>query len=254
MSGVSVIKVEGKYFTVFSVTYRQSSAPAPLPLPPPTTLVGALSASLARIRHEPETAQRRNELASRAIELLDTVKYAAFGVREGTAIPFQDLSRFLMASYQHRSYLHFGALAFGRVSAPIRFSILYFVNSKEYADLTKAAWGILAIGNKESLVSVDDVRVLPLRSTKLDEGETIYYVPSDIVSREISSCKRIHMWPLVPEAYMAKGAKMEEWLAPLSSLGPIGGKMRIRRNNKGIFTEIGDELVLVPKQVLGDNG
>ena len=253
MNILSVIRVYGEFFTGFSVIYpSQTSAPTPLPLPPPTTLVGALSASIARVRKEPETTFENGSLASRAVELLDVVKYATFGIKDGYAIPFQDLSRYLMAPYQHRPHLHFSALAFGRVSATsLKFSILYFVNTEDPSALARMAWGILALGNKESLVSIEDVKVLSVEVVNIDEGETIYYTPSKIAT-PLASCKATYMWPLTPEAYKARGAALEEWLIPIDPLSFVGGAMRVRRNDKGIFVKVGEDLVLIPKRVLGE--
>ncbi|HID05376.1 MAG TPA: type I-A CRISPR-associated protein Cas5 [Aigarchaeota archaeon] len=252
MTPLSAIRVQGRFFTAFSVSYPgQTGAPTPVPLPPPTTLVGALSASIARVRREPETSIKGGSLSSRAVELLDAVKYATLGVRDRHAIPFQDLSRFLMAPYQQRAYLHFSALAFGRVSAMLlRFSVLYFVDSGRSEDLAKMAWGILTLGNKESLVSVDEVEVLPVEVVDADEAETIYYAPARLAD-PLRSCKTTYMWPLTPEAYKAKGAKPEEWLIPINPLGFIGGSMRIRRKKEGAFAQVGGDLVLIPRNILG---
>lgn len=256
MPGALAVRARGRFFSTFSVAYpRQTSAPASLPVPPPTTLVGALSASHAALAKSPEVVVTEGSLASRSVELLRWVRYAALALDEGRAVPFQDLMRYLMLPYQHRTgpRYWFGASAFGRVSAPLGFSVVYIVDEERADYVSKLAWGLVRLGSKESLVEVDDVRVLEVVESGRRGAATAYYTPARLAScRE--GCAEVYMWPLSPDAYTRKGAGLEKWLVPYSPYGSYGGVMRVDVVGDGVVLDLEGEELVVPRSVLTGGG
>jgi len=175
---MKAVKVELEYHWGFSIRRPYLSASEPsLKIIPPTSLIGALSRGLAYLNGWSEVVERENKYYSSAIRILNKCKWATMALK-GTFLPgiglveTRDILRAVIAHYQRRENIEPGAVMFapqlhGRVYAPsLRVCAVYIVEDDYLTEVSRATWGILALGCKESLVSVEDVKVVGLEESK----------------------------------------------------------------------------------------
>lgn len=268
---VKAIIVELEFFSTFSINVpSQTASPSPLPIPMPSTLVGALAASYFRLVKGTEVVFKNGMPYSSAAKLLwdGAVIYAIGGFKNPTSITFQDLARVIILPYQRRKTeeFTFAATGFGRALARGIFTALYLVSNKWADILSKAAWGITAVGNKESLTEVRDVAVEDITFASPEEGEsveTMFYVEADIAECAAESCISVTAWPFGGEAYASRGVRGEEsvrlktWHVPFRN-GLYGGYMKVRPiagratvlkiSMRGVY-----EYVIIPRNLLSSS-
>ncbi len=204
----------------YSVRPPGLSAGGPsLPLPPPSTLVGALAAGLARAlgwsEYSLEPGRRgRVRVASTAWTLARHLLGAGARLVGGVAV-FQDVVKYSTLPYQTPGNLAdpaqwFGAQNFGLTIAPgsnVEFVLVFDDTLEEEGVdeglLRAAAASMFRIGSKESLVSVEDYAVG--RASQASGGSTSLYAPRDCVEfgyLEPGSYLEFEAWnPRCPQAY-----------------------------------------------------
>lgn len=256
--------VEGIFHWGFSVRIATESAGAQYyPYPPPSTLIGALAYGLSVVRRQPECVELRDgkstTLASAAALMHGVVRWAAFAfsdrfpVMHAAAVGYSDFIRAFRLPYQRgmrhtwdQSDMWYGVSAHGKVYAcDAGFKIIYLVDENRLRelelgkhDLLTAAYSIVRIGARESLVSVtsaevtEDLEVLTAERAA-EPFETEYYFPSRL-AEDVEDAELVHLpkldprlWEFRPDSPIALHDH-EEFYAP-TSLGFIirPGKMRV---------------------------
>lgn len=159
----------------------QSKMRASLRVVPPTTLVGALAYSLARVvGNRVETIYGSRSAYSWAESLRGAFIYV------GSRLSVDSVS---YGSILKVNYLYRGSVLQGITALPVEVTAgtrsyvdaLYVVDEGALAergfglrDLERAAWGIVRLGSRESVVSVDEVSVGEGEFGEADEAATEY--------------------------------------------------------------------------------
>lgn len=144
-----------------SVYYPQATTTAPAyPLPPPTTLIGALAYPYLRKTADSEVEIVGGKPYSLARRLLNKVLYTSAG-SEGYSMS-RDVERVLQAIYLRKDYWGRAEMLYTIGVRGVTYYlddnlyILYIVSDRSLADY---AYGIVRLGRKESMVTVEDVVV-----------------------------------------------------------------------------------------------
>lgn len=184
-----VVKALLSYHWGFSVRKPFFSAQQPtFRVPPPTTLMGALARAFASASGWPETFRSNGGLFSSAARLYRACPWATAAIVDENVLPSvgpvetRDVMRAVIAHYLRRENVEPGAVMFapqphGKVYAP-GFKLLaafLFTDDGEAREASRLAWSICAVGCKESLVSVEDVRLLSLDRVSDRLVETRFY-------------------------------------------------------------------------------
>lgn len=234
----------------FSIREPGFTAASPsLPLPPPTTIVGALAASYAKLKELPEVINGR----STAAILLQKgyVAYALAGFINGKTTLQQDLTRILIIMYQKRKTPNhwFAAHAIGKTYAIGELLMMYIVRNDIAESLSKAAWGITRVGTRESLITVKEVKVLDIE--KLDKKiiNTPFYVEESLV-KPISWARPLEFWELNPDSFRVKSVpKRVVYYVPYSA-GIYGGFMRVRISNEASVIKVDEFEAIIPSKLV----
>lgn len=234
-----------------SVYYPQASTTAPAyPLPPPTTLVGALAYPYLRKTMNIEVEVVGGKLYSPARRLLSKVLYASAGA-EGYSIS-RDAERLFQAIYLRKGY-------WGRTEMLYTVGVrgvthyldddlylLYVVSDRLLADY---AYGIVRLGRKESLVTVEEVYVERLEDVVKSVGRgsftTFFYYPTRVaVHCPDDRAYAIHM-PKLSEANFTSTRlpEAEEFCVPR-------GKVSSELREGGALILISGLEVPVPREVV----
>ncbi len=246
----------------FSIKYPgQSAAQEAFPYPLPSTLLGALASGYARLKGLPE---KTGEKESSTVRLLDMVRYVTACMR-GYGVKQLDPQRNVVIGFQRKErrknprYWH-GLQAMGKVYAlKTRLHILYLVGEKHVEELAKAAWNIVYIGGKESLVNVEDVELHVIEVLDEDYGETCYMTPAEIVEEPPENGLKISFWDWRDRRSYQYGQTprlVKEYYIPYTHgmfYGCVDGEcMNILLDlEKGVFIRIGDDYVPIPRKILG---
>ncbi|RLI29097.1 type I-A CRISPR-associated protein Cas5 [Candidatus Bathyarchaeota archaeon] len=206
VDGFRLLRVKFRFSWGFSVRLPGTSASEPtLKLPPPTTLIGALARGLAYVLDLPEVYVERGEMVSTAEKVSGFTRsvHLSLLTEEGKA-PFwsimSDITRMQALQYLQPKYWRlehmdtwFGVHSVGKVYIPSVLSEgIYVIDGSEAeralggdwrSVLIKSALSMTAVGVKESIVSVEDARLTPMRHIKT-EGyvSSRFYFPSKAVS------------------------------------------------------------------------
>jgi CRISPR-associated protein Cas5a/b/c len=189
-----LVDVVGTFHWGFSIQSPEASkAQLPLSVPPPTTLVGALSYPLFRTYREyrGETLMEEGKLYSITKLLYDFIECTSIAFEgEYSGYPWQDISKLVTVVWHyHRKNrrgipkYETGALPTGKVYTQGRAKIIYVLREGfvEKEKLESAAWQITRIGSKESIFSVEKIRVSEVEP-KITEGKikTRFYFPMEL--------------------------------------------------------------------------
>jgi len=195
---MKAIKVHAKLHWGFSIRKPFFSASQPtFKVPPPSTLIGALSRAYAYLEKLPETLVerlgKRIDYYSTSVKLLTTCKWASLALIDEHLLPkeglveTQDIMRALIAPYLRRENIYPGSRmlyapqAHGKVYFPDLDILITYLTDDAHADiLRRTAWGITAIGCKESIACVVDVKVLNLSIREDEIITTRFYFESDL--------------------------------------------------------------------------
>lgn len=217
--------------------------------PPPTTLIGALASSLARICGWPENL--KEELISSADLVRRFVRSAHLEVFLA-ASPFSDINRIY---WIHRGELQSDAVALDKIyvsptkeNYPI-FNIVYVIENEkgrqvlgnEYEKLLiEAGWAITRIGQKEGVTSVTNCQLYKELSTHV-EGSTSYYFPADLASFSPKTYKQIRVvnWRKVPMGQYV-GAEKINLVIPYSEGQLRSTPVRVTTSEDGVVLSNGN--------------
>ncbi|RSN72531.1 MAG: type I-A CRISPR-associated protein Cas5 [Thermoproteota archaeon] len=236
-----------------------ASQPALL-IPPPTSLLGALARAVAYFKEWPETIMIKGKLYSSASLLIQDVPWTALALADERfigpilgLIETRDMIRALIAPYQRREHAYpgsrvlFGVQPHGKIYAPsMHLYVIYFTRTR---DIEKYIWSITSLGNKESTVSVSDVRIAEVELNAGDnEIETLYCFPSSLGEviegkflKEVLSKPSLEHYELGVARDLAKN--WEEFVIPLT-------QTRVRLHEGAVAVRVNDETVIVPQEVI----
>jgi CRISPR-associated protein Cas5a/b/c len=286
--------VEGVFHWGFSVRLVTESAGAQYyPYPPPSTLIGALAYGVSSVKGLPESiispaGKGSNTILSTVAQIHRAVRWATFAYsskfpqRPVGAVGYSDFIRAFRLPYQRgqrhtwdQSDMWYGVNAHGRIYAcGAGFKAIYLVNEKglkelelSETDLLRAAYSIVRIGARESLVSVVSAEVTrdveAQRSGEVKEPlEIEYYFPARL-AKEVEHAELVHLPRLDPRLWEFRPNRPvalhehEEFYAPLG-LGFVRkpGRMLVDRLAEGAIVVIarfkgGVERLVAPAEVLG---
>jgi CRISPR-associated protein Cas5a/b/c len=284
--------VKGAFHWGFSVRIVTESAGAQYyPYPPPSTLIGALTYGLSAVAGLPECRLSADAaLMSSAASMYGIVRWAAFAFSDGTsvvqrsaAIGYSDFIKAFRLPYQRGARhtweqrdMWYGVSAHGKVYAcGSGFKALYLIDEGRLkglgvsdSDLLTAAYSIVRIGARESLVSVAaaeasrDVTVSMAGEVKAP-FETEYYFPARL-AEDVEEAETVHLprldvrlWEFRPEGPVALHDH-EGYYVP-SSLAFIlrPGRVRVKKLAEGgalltaRFDDDRVERLVVPSEAVG---
>ncbi len=214
---MKAVRVLLKLHWGYSIKHPSFSAGQPsLRYPPPTTLFGALSYPLAVMRGLPELVLEEGDLYSTAARMLGQVLWACFrfdGFNPRMLLETRDISRVLIAPYVRAENVYPGSQniwavqVHGKVYAPgLTLDVVYLTRDEIVEEVARAAWGIVRLGCREALVSVENVMVLEAR---LVEGvgvvKTAYSFPLSLAR----ACKGSYTVETLPAPYTLD--KLRSW-------------------------------------------
>lgn len=256
-----LVLVKSKIFWGYSIKYpTQTAAQDSIPIPPPTTTLGALAAPYAKYMKLPEALIIDGKTYSTAAKLLldKVVKYCTSGIEDPNAVKYSDISRSIILPYQRykERRFHFAAQSVSKIYAPSldkRLLLAYLVNDNYVELVSKIAWGITSIGNKEGLISVDDVSVYDVRKVSKPVVETPFITPSSL-AQCISGCIEVESCSLDVSSYSAGTiCKNEIYLIPVCPdiKDLFGGQMKVSVSKDAAVVEItlnsGSTYIVLPK-------
>ncbi len=244
------LNVFSQYSTYLPSTSASSEA---YPLPPPTTLVGALAYPYTRLKYG---VREYINGYSPAIELINEVKYASAGIPlDEIIVPTKNIERLYQHIYLRPDYRRDVGRAYTVGVRPVLYAnkmyLLYIVRGSK-PDIIKYSYGIIRVGRKESLVSVNKVYVYKVDDIISSDKvcETKFYFPSRIalnwVEKDVSGTE-INM-PAIRKENFGKGKiYYEKYVVPIPfSLNPI----RVAINDKGLILKINNTCVPVPGDII----
>ncbi|MEM0368802.1 MAG: type I-A CRISPR-associated protein Cas5a [Desulfurococcaceae archaeon] len=231
-----------------SVYYPLATTSAPsYPLPPPTTLAGALAYSYLRVKQFTEFV---DEGFSPVVRVLDKILYATAGA-EGW-MPSRDTERIYQLIYQRKERWNNLELAY---TVGVRGN-MYYVNDELYLfyvltdeKLAKHAHGIIRMGRKENLVSVEEVVIEELEKVAqpkdVRDFTTYFYFPEEVAV--CADCDILEMPKL------SKGNFKSGVVVPVMGrycISRVFGAVRGKLKSNGAIVKISGLEIPLPEQVV----
>lgn len=277
------LTVKARYHWGFWVRMpTMSKFQATLPIPPPTTIIGALAYPLIRngvlsvdgVRLEGELLFDPEAGVMSPAGLLEKYVHAAarfdpIAVRGGMALGYvwDDINKYVTLLFQEftrlteeekhvggRRYLmryRTGALPTGKVYYPSGISIVILVDEAMRSivdgdlekELVKAAWQMVRVGSKESIVSVEDVTVSKARPLGNRRVKTSYYFPVRAGAVEEGDFYSVAFWR--GGWSRSRVAGYEEYVIPGSKMPLSPGEVTVALLDKGQAFDVNGEVVIV---------
>jgi len=256
---MKAVVVEALLHWGYSVKRPVFSAAQPaLRVPSPTTFLGALARSKAYIDKLPEVVGGEKPYSS-TVELLDVVPWASMALVDEDyvnpvtgLIETHDILRAVIAPYLRRENVYpgspmlFGPQPHGKIYAPgMRVEVVYLVRR---GDVLRYAYGIMALGSKESIVSVSSAREVDVEEAG-GVVETRFYFPRRLASKvegnylteTLSSPHRDHYAVAeVKDLYV----NWEEYVVPIRPVRVTpSGEAAVLRDSE-------ERVLLVPREVV----
>jgi len=159
-----------------------------------TSIIGALSYGLSKVKALPEVSVIDNHLYSTAIEFLKLSTWITYALHlpspELGVVETRDINKVVLSLGIRRENIFpgsrfiWGIQAHGKVYLPgVDMDICVFTRN-EYADIVfKASWLLSRLGSKESLVSVINVRILDVKEISMKNVKTRFITLSDTVEK-----------------------------------------------------------------------
>lgn len=192
------VEVTGTFHWGYSIqSPRSSKGQIPLLLPPPTTLVGALAYPL--LRKKPDgpgevIIDESGKISSSSRKVYDSVVCAAIAFENGeSAYAWHDISKLVTIQWHyHRAdrrgvpKYETGALPLGKVYSQGKAKIIYVLKKGLHEqEVESSAWQIARIGSKESIFSVENVKISKTEPKKSEEEiKTRFYFPIELVKQD----------------------------------------------------------------------
>jgi len=293
-------EIVGEFHWGYSIrAVSESAAAHPYPVPPPSTLIGALSYSFSRLRNLGEcisiVKDNKIFLASRALMFSNIITWATFGFKRNEksnkivlAQEYSDPIRLFRLIYQRgvrheKKYknMWFGVAAHGKVYYPSgQFKIIYLLredmllkNIGESEDIRKiirkACFSINRLGSRESIVSVEQVKITNNIDVIDPPENTSFYFPLRLVKFYATERGELVKLPVfdrksLERGFIFRGDKLwigdhESFIVPTIEWGFKGpGKIRVERlSEKGrlikmFFDDRSSETIVVSGEAIGD--
>ena len=247
MSSLFFLKVSFSFYWGYLLSeYGLTKSRTAVETIPPTTLIGALTYPLLEDRVE-ETIREKDIVSSS-----ETIREALVSVNlrfSGPLIGYSDLSRIVSFDVRKKKILT-DAVAVEKVYSPGGSGDIIYVfdagrikellGSDWKAKLVSSAWGIVRVGSKESLVSIEKVSLGGAERGR-GVGETSYYFPEDMCEEVDGVFKRLRVvdWRRHPIGDYV-GAPMVSLLFPYDDLRQRSTVVRV----KGELVKVGEEVVV----------
>jgi CRISPR-associated protein Cas5a/b/c len=194
----------------------------PFRIPPQSTLIGALSYPIS-VRKRPEIEGEVSE-AIQTLKLCPWVTYRFLDDDPSQLIETMDINRVSLSLGVRSEHLNprtlWGIQPHGKIYAPSsEMEVVYFTRDPDFVG--ERAWGIVRVGTKESLVSVEEVEVREVSPIDSEEIEILHLTPLDIVTSPYGSYMIVRLPELRPEWYelrLGRGIDYKRYILPLNSV------------------------------------
>lgn len=260
-----VVKVSLKLHWGFSIKKPTFSASEPCyKIPPPTTLIGALAKSLHYIEESSEILVLKNGYCSSTAALLDYCIWASLAIKDENIIPrfgppvSTDISRILLAPYVRAEHsgkpiYKFAVQPHGKVYAPgFSLEIAYFSEKREKAEkIFKLSWLLTSLGSKESIVSVNDVRILKVKIKDEMYSKTSFYFPAKL--GEVLSENFIVEELSLPSLEWYKIGVKDVFSLQENFIVPTGS-VNVKILEEGLILTDGEDEYIVPRDLFYGDG
>ncbi|MEM1709139.1 MAG: type I-A CRISPR-associated protein Cas5a [Nitrososphaerota archaeon] len=263
-----LLHIRARFHWGYSVKHPFSSKGQPaFALPPPNTLKGALLKGLMDNSETIYTSMKRRKLnLTSSAFLMNFIKAASCRFEyehNEVASEWLDINRYIVLHFQkpaRRALMEyrFGAIPSGKVLAPHRaFHALYLIDEDKVKSilgdgwkqsLIRSAWSITRIGSKESIVSVEDVKLNDSWLVKQDVVKTSYYFPSEAKeSIENHNYDEVEFWD---DEFGAKKPKPVRYIIPGKVRGFIESDViELRLSSKGLAYTDGENVMVISRDI-----
>lgn len=187
---MKLLNVEAHLHWGYSVKVPNTGKAQPsLNIPPPSTLIGAISLPIAKHRGTGETFVDEGKLIGVA-DLYRPIFKAAACRLIGKATYSEDINRYIIALFQNSARrfeqeYRFNAIPAGKVYGPNqKIRMVYLVDENSalqilgedwHAEIESAAYQISRIGSKESIVSVENVKLSDANTVRGKVSTSLYF-------------------------------------------------------------------------------
>jgi len=241
------------FSTISTFTPLVSTSADVYPLPPPTTLVGALS--YPYVKHKHGNIETYNGTSS-SIILLNKIVYASAGVPLDAIFTISKaIERTYQQVYMRKAHWKRLDMAYTISIRPVIYiDEIYglYIIKEEALELVKYAYGIIRIGRKESLVSVNNVIIRPVNEIIVTNKRclTKFYFPLTIArswGRENIDGAVYEMPVLNVDNFSRSEPKLDKFVVPLPySIKPID----VVLNENGVIIKINGLYIPIPRGVI----
>ncbi|MEM3066940.1 MAG: type I-A CRISPR-associated protein Cas5a [Nitrososphaerota archaeon] len=258
-----LLHIQARYHWGYSIKHPFSSKGQPaFALPPPNTLKGALSKCFMDNLETIYVSIKRGKFnLTSSTSLMNFIKTASCRIEHNEiASEWMDINRYIVLHFQKpvrralREY-RFGAISSGKVLAPYRiFHILYLIDEEKARlilgdgwkqSLICSAWSITRIGSKESIVSIEDVRLNDSWLINHDVVKTSYYFPSEVKETIKGEYDEVEFWD---DGFGSKEPKPIRYIIPGKVRGSIEGDVvEVKVSSKGLVYTDGENVMVVSR-------
>lgn len=190
---MKVVKVRARFHWGFVLRQPLYTATQPsTKYPALTSIIGALSYGLTKLKALPETVVSASDIYSTSIEFLKLCSWITYSLELPSPImgvfETRDINRILTVLGIRRQNIYPGSpylwaiQSHGKIylpGAPIEVSI--FTDEEALDMVTKSAWLMVRLGSRESPISIDEVKMLNVKETTEKEVVTRFITPSELV-------------------------------------------------------------------------
>jgi len=285
---LQALKVTGEFHWGYSIrAVSESAAAHPYMVPPPSTLIGALSYGLTRVRGLSECTNIEGKLASRTLEAYSIVSWATFGLQDErkemaiVAHGYSDPVRLFRLPYQRGARhewaqrdMWFGVAAHGKTYYPTGgFKILYLIRKREAEEilggdyqeiLLRSCASICRLGSREGLVSIESVELSEDLQRINPPARTSLYFPARLVVEIEEERGEDILLPILTQmrdALIFRGVSLwmgdhERYILPVIARNVRApGELEIHQlAEEGALLKVafpkGEEIVVIPKEIL----
>lgn len=261
-----LLHVRARYHWGYSVKHPFSSKGQPaFALPPPNTLKGALSKGFMdnlETIYAPLKKGKFNLTSSAS--LMNFIKAASCKLgdeHDEIASEWMDINRYIVLHFQKpvrralREY-RFGTISSGKVLAQhITLHVLYLIDEDKARSilgdswkqsLLRSAWSITRIGSKESVVSIEDVKLNDSWCVSQDTVKTSYYFPSEAKETiKGDNYDEVEFWD---DGFGTKEPKPIRYIIPGKVRGLIEcGTIEVKMSSKGLAYTDGENVMVISR-------
>jgi len=190
---VKVVKVRARFHWGFILRQPLYTAAQPsTKYPALTSIIGALSYGLTKIKTLPETMMSASDIYSASIEFLKLCSWITYSLELPSpfigVVETRDINRILTILGIRRQNIYPGSpylwaiQSHGKIYLPgTSIEISIFTNEEALDTVTKSAWLMVRLGSRESPISIDEVKTLDVKETDGKEVVTRFMTPSELI-------------------------------------------------------------------------